>query len=55
MEQGREGIEELCLKFSDVVWGDTGLVTGAVKEDLPETGGPVGASQRDAPAVRRPP
>ena len=37
MEQGREGIEELCLKFSDVVWGDTGLVTGAVKEDLPET------------------
>lgn len=41
MEQGREGIEELCLKFSDVVWGDNGLVTGAVKEDLPETGGPV--------------
>ena len=37
MEQGREGIEELCLKFSDVVWGDNGLVTGAVKEDLPET------------------
>ena len=35
MEQGREGIEELCLKFSDVVWGDNGLVTVAVKEDLP--------------------